>query len=109
MRRVLSRVSLPRIIRWTARISGTIVLLIPIVALTQIIWGERVFNTDWRNIVLYSSLILGLSLAFKKEHLGGAITTIGVVVSGFMHPLILMPGVLYMLSSITNQKLPTHE
>ncbi len=94
----MKRIHWPTLIRWVARISGTIVLLIPLIALGQCVTGDRTFLMDWRNIVLYVGLILGLSIAYRRELTGGIIVTLGVLISGFLHPLILAPGLFYLLS-----------
>ncbi|WP_242202075.1 DUF7670 domain-containing protein [Aestuariivivens insulae] len=83
------------IIRWIARIYGSIVLLILLIALFRILAGGHNFLSDWKSIVLYSCLIIGLSIAYKWELIGGAIATLGLLISGFIHPLLLPPGILY--------------
>lgn len=77
------------IIRWTARIYGGLVFLIPIIALAQVVRENRTFHLDWRTYVFYLGLIIGLLIAYKRELTGGLIATLGLLVSGFIHPLLL--------------------
>ncbi|WP_282136397.1 hypothetical protein [Seonamhaeicola maritimus] len=74
------------IIKWIAWIYGGLVLLIPLIALYRTINGGDNFITDWRKIVLYTGLIIGLSMAYKLELIGG-----------FIHPLLFPPGILYIV------------
>ena len=93
----MKKLFVKRTIRILAIIYGTLALAIPLIALSQVIGGIREFNTDWRNYVLYSGLIVGLSLAYKWPLLGGSLALIGVLVSGFIHPIVLRPGVLWIV------------
>ena len=88
------------ILRWIARIYGGIVILIPLIALAQVAMGGRNFVTDWQNYLLYISLIVGLLIAYKWELIGGLLTTIGILISGFVHPLILAPGILFIICGV---------
>jgi len=78
-------------IKWVA----SIILLVVLIALLQGITGDRKFFTDFGSITLYIGLLLGLSIAYKWELLGGAIATLGIILSGFLHPLVIPPGILY--------------
>jgi len=81
-------------IRWIARIWGGIILLVALIALLQGIAGDRKFFTDFGSIALYIGLIPGLSIAYKWELIGGTIATLGIILSGFLHPLVVPPGIL---------------
>jgi hypothetical protein len=95
------------ILRWIARIYGGIVILIPLIALAQVAMGGRNFVTDWQNYLLYISLIVGLLIAYKWELVGGILTTVGIIVSGFIHPVVLGPGILYIIIGVLELKRPT--
>jgi len=92
------------IIKWIARIYGGIVLLIPIITLIQASLGIRELHTDWRTLVLISGLIVGLALAYRWELIGGIIALISVFVSGFLHPVIIPPPLLYIIYWIIIKK-----
>ena len=97
------------IIRWIARIYGGIILLIPLIALLRTLSSGRNFLNEWQTIVLYAGLIFGLSIAYKWELLGGIVVTLGLLISGFLHPLLLPPGILYIIYWFLNKnntKLP---
>ena len=86
-----------KIIGWTARIYGGIVLLIPLIALFRMVMGNHFLLNDWRTYVLYTGLIAGLASAYKWPLAGGITATLGILVSGFIHPFIIPPGILYIL------------
>lgn len=86
------------IIRWIARVYGTVVLAIPLIFLIQVANGRAHYFDDWRTIVLYVGLIGGLSIAYKWELAGGIFVTLGILISGFIHPIIIPPGILYIVS-----------
>ena len=92
------------IIRWIAWIYGGIVLLIPLIALFRTLTGENNFLTEWKSIVLYAGLIIGLSIAYKWELVGGILATLGLLISGFIHPLLLPPGILYIIYGVIMMK-----
>ena len=97
------------IIRWIARIYGGVVLLMPLIALFRTFPGGNNFLTEGKSIILYAGLIIGLSIAYKWELLGGIIVTLGILISGFIHPLLLPPGILYIIYWFLNKnksKLP---
>ena len=47
---------------------------------------------------------MGGCMAYKWELTGGVLTTIGILVSGIIHPIVLGPGVLYILYRVLNLK-----
>ena len=92
------------IILWAARISGGIVLLLFISSLAEELIDGNFMNSTfnfydeaWKKIVFFAGTILGLLLAYKWEGLGGLLTTVALIVSGFIHPLVMIPGLLYIV------------
>lgn len=89
---------------WIARIYGTLVLAIPLIALFRALSPGGFFTHDWRNYVLYTGLIVGLFLAYKWPLAGGIITTLGIFISGFIHPIIIPAGLLYILYGVLKKR-----
>lgn len=93
----MRRTKIADIVIWVARIWGTIILIITLIALFQGIYGEKQLFKDWKSIALYIGLLFGLSTALKWELVGGVIATLGILISGFFHPLVMPPGILYII------------
>jgi len=91
----MSVTKLSKIILWTARIWGGLILAITVISSIEYLQGRSL--PDWKGIVLIIGNIIGLSIAYKWEAIGGSIVVLGLMVSGFLHPLVIPPGVLYIL------------
>ena len=90
--------------KWLSRTVGTVVLAIPLIALWRRYQNEIVTQDDWRTWVLYIGLISGLSISYKWELAGGIYLTVAIIVSGFIHPVILLPGVLYIVYGLMKRQ-----
>ena len=86
-----------KILKWAAWLGETAVLIVVLIAVTQIIGGVRNFDIDYQIIALYAGLLIGLPIAYKRPLIGGSIATLGILVSRFFHPLVMIPGILYIL------------
>ena len=86
-----------KVIKWAAWLGGTAVLIVLLIAVTQIIGGVRNFEIDYQIIALYAGLLIGLPIAYKRPLLGGSIATLGILISRFFHPLVMIPGILYII------------
>jgi len=73
-------------IRWIARIWGTLILAFVLFFVVALIvggdeFGDGLFNT--REVITFIffpvSTVIGLSIALKREGLGGLITTLGMI------------------------------
>ena len=99
------------IIRWVARILGSLILAFVLFFLLAYIFGEDESGNGFRNtkevisfLFFPVSTFIGLSLAFKWEGLGGIITIVGIIGLFVVRPDLLnsiymtipiIPGVLY--------------
>ena len=91
------------IILWAARITGGLMLALMIGVMAGDIYEgkfvERFAKPDeaWKQGVMFGSAIIGLSIAYKWEGIGGAIVTVGLLVIGFFNLVVLLPGLLYVV------------
>lgn len=102
------------LIRWIARIWGTLILVFVLFFIVALIVGgdesgEGLFNT--KEIITFIffplSSVIGLSIALKREGLGGLITTLGIIglfimrfdliSNAYFIAGIAPPGILYMV------------
>lgn len=99
------------IIRWIARVLGSLIIAFILFFLIAHLFGEDESGNGFKNtsevisfILFPVSTLIGLGLAFKWEGLGGIITTIGMVGLFVMRPdlldsiyliIPLIPGILY--------------
>ena len=99
------------IIIWIARISGSLILAFMLFFLLAHIFGEEESGNGFRNTKEVISFLffpigtlIGLSLAFKWEGLGGIITIVGMIGLFVVRPDLLnsiymtipiIPGILY--------------
>ncbi len=93
------------ILKWIARIWGGLAILIVAIAVFRELTGVTNLENDWRAVVLKSGLLVGLLLAYNRELIGGAIATAAVLISGFIHPVVLVPGLLYIVVGLLNNKM----
>jgi hypothetical protein len=91
-------------IRWIARIWGGLVIAVVLMAVIPEALGisPNTFS-DFKSIVLKAGLLIGLSIAYRNELIGGIIATLGIAASGFFHPLVFAPGLLYIITSIVDR------
>ena len=98
-------------VRWTARISGSLLLAFGLFFLLANIFGQDELGggiRDSKEMVIFllfpMSTILGLALAWKWEGLGGIITTAGMIwffilrpelISNFYMVIPIIPGLLF--------------
>jgi len=98
-------------VRWTARISGSLLLAFGLFFLLANIFGQDELGDgirDSKEMVIFllfpMSTILGLALAWKWEGLGGIITTAGMIwffilrpelISNFYMVIPIIPGLLF--------------
>ena len=104
------------IIRWIARILGSLLVVIGLIffgsELVQDLTGEPVFSNDSTIsivalLILHGAYIIGYSIAWKWEGLGGAIAIGGVICSQLISPsplsmfsaqlLFTIPGILFLI------------
>ena len=99
------------IIRWVARILGSLILAFVLFFLLAYIFGEDESGNGFRNtkevisfLFFPVSTFIGLSLAFKWEGLGGIITIVGIIglfvirpdlLNGIYMAIPIIPGVFY--------------
>lgn len=99
------------IVRWVARILGSLILAFILFFLLAHIFGEDESGNGFRNtkevisfLFFPISTLIGLSLAFKWEGLGGIITIIGMIglfvvrpdlLNGIYMAIPIIPGILY--------------
>lgn len=100
----MKRINLAKTIQLVARIWGILILAVVFIALFQSILTGRYLFADFRGISLFIGLILGLSIAFKWELVGGIIASLGILLSGFIHPLVIPPGILYIVHWFLKKK-----
>jgi len=93
----MKNINLAKTLKLVARIWGILILAVVLIALLQSILIGRNPFTDFKGISLFVGLILGLSIAFKWELVGGIIASLGILLSGFLHPLVIPPGILYIV------------
>ena len=98
---------------WAARISGSLILLFVLFFLFAQIFGKDESGEGFRNtqeiitFVLFPiSTVIGLSIAYKWEGLGGVISTLGILALFVIRPELLkaffiafpiVPGILYIV------------
>lgn len=102
---------IPTIIRWIARISGSLILAFILFFLLAHIFGEDESGNGFKNTVEVISFLffpistlIGLSLALKWDGLGGIITISGMIglfvirpdlLNGIYMTIPIIPGILY--------------
>ena len=103
-----------KIIRWIARIWGTLILVFVLFFVLAYMFGdeglglENLSNRDIITFIFFPvSAIIGLSVALKNEKIGGLITTLGIIGllilrSDLISNLYIMigivpPGILYLV------------
>ncbi len=95
---------------WVARLWGAAVLIVFLIAVVRMIQGGPNTVVDYKLIALYTGSITGLLMAYKWPVIGGMIAILGIVISGFWHPLIFIPGFLFLgyglLSRQFNREVP---
>ena len=84
------------IIRWVARISGSMILIFIAFFVVAHIFGEEESGNGFRNtkeVIIFLffpiSTLIGLSLALKWVGLGGIITTVGMIGLFILRPDLL--------------------
>lgn len=98
---------------WTARITGTLILLFILFFLLAHIFGDDESGEGFRStfevitfVFFPITPVLGLILAYKWEGLGGMVTTLGMLGLFVMRPELmrafyvaipLVPGILYII------------
>ncbi|MFY0643476.1 MAG: hypothetical protein JXR19_03345 [Bacteroidia bacterium] len=65
--------------------------------------GEQI-EDDWRTHVLSFGLLFGLLIAYKWELFGGVIATAAIIISGFYHPVVMIPGILFIVLWLISHK-----
>ncbi len=110
------------IIRWIARIWGSLILAFLLFFLLLHIFGNDESGEGFRSateiitfICFPISAIVGLGLAWKWEGLGGLITVLGMIIFGILRPemiiniftiAILIPGLLFIIYWFLLKKQP---
>ena len=110
------------IIRWIARIWGSLILAFFLFFLLLHIFGNDESGEGFRStaeiitfICFPISAIVGLGLAWKWEGLGGLITVLGMIIFGILRPemiiniftiAILIPGLLFIIYWFLLKKQP---
>ena len=93
------------IILWLARVWGTLIITIVSISIYRdFMKPNEHLQHDRKGHVLSFGLLIGLLLAFRKELWGGIIATLAIVISGFWHPLVIPPGLLYILYWFLNRR-----
>lgn len=107
-------------LRWIARITGSLILAFVLFFIFAYLFGEDQSGNGFQNtseiiafIFFPVSMVLGLSLAFKWEGLGGFITIIGMIglfiirpdlLHNFYMAIPLIPGSLYFIYWLMTRK-----
>ena len=91
---------LPTILLWIARVWGAVVIGIIVIALTRSNPELPALGEEFKDTVLKLGVPLGLLLAYKWEGIGGLIALLAVLVSGFVHPIVITPGILYLVYAL---------
>ena len=105
-----------KIIRWTARILGSLFVVIGVIIfgseLIQDLSGEAVLSSESTSdivalLLLHGAYIIGYSIAWKWEGLGGVIAIVGIVCSQLINPspismflgqmMFTIPGILFII------------
>ncbi|HRD53148.1 MAG TPA: hypothetical protein PKY96_10935 [Flavobacteriales bacterium] len=114
----------PRVLLWTARITGTLLLAFLLFMLIGHLLGDANgpegmrFNggKEIMSFILFPVCsIIGLALAYKRELLGGLIAVLSMVLLFVMRPdllmssfvLVMLPGALYVIHSLMARKTVT--
>jgi hypothetical protein len=112
------------IIRWVARISGSLIVVFILFFLLAHIFGEDESGNGFRNtkemisfLFFPISPVIGLSLALKWDGLGGIFTIIGMIGLFVVRPDLLnhivmipiIPGVLYTIYWIMTKNKIAHK
>lgn len=93
-------------ILWIARIWGGAIILVALIAVWRGFFDEFDFSMDWRAILLYVGILAGYGMAYKWELVGGLLSSVCILASGFLHPLVYIPGLLYLLYVMLDRRLP---
>lgn len=115
-----NRIKFKTTIRWIARISGSLILAFVLFFLLAYLFGEDESGNSFRNanevitfIFFPVSTVLGLSLAYKWEGLGGFITLSGMfglfiirpdLINGVYMAIPIFPGILYTIYWLWTRK-----
>jgi hypothetical protein len=107
------------VVLWSARILGSLILAFVLFFLLAHIFGEEEAGNGFQNtqevitfLFFPFSLVIGLSLAFKWEGLGGIITLVGMIGLFVLRPdllrnfymlIFIIPGILYTLYWLMNR------
>lgn len=94
----MSLTHISNIFKWVARIWAFIVIAICLISLSRVILYELEFNPDFESYLLYTALPLSLIIAFKWQIIGGISATTIVLYTGFIHPFIIAPGLLFIIA-----------
>lgn len=110
-----------KLIRWIARIWGTIILVFILTFFLGYAFGDeglgfdKISNHEKITFIFFPiATIVGLLIAYKNEKIGGLIATLGMIVFFIMQPEVLTkpfvflgilpPGILYLIYWFLSKK-----